>query len=479
MTSERRIAVLGAVLLTVVFAGCAAQPFVLDSRQSGAADLVPADDPDTLVGLAVSGGGSRAASFTASVLQELARQVKVDRGGRPGSLIEYVNYISSVSGGSLATAYYGINKPDRSVPVVQGGGLSQQYEDFFRRFRSDMERNYELSFIGSLLLSDATRRAQALSDTWDSSLFHHATFLDLYERERRGNSPKLILNGTSWADGRRFVLTTLPASEFSFEFAAEVLKDLQARPRAADDARELSRRVQDEFFRFRPITFEEIRADPRTLKVSLAVAASSSVPLVIGPVMFQVKGSDRRYHIGDGGLFDNQGIESLGQIFFKKLKEPASGARSKRRGLILVIDASYPFGASDEELNRATSAAELLKLDPSRVSDIMEQRARSYQLLLWGVLRGAGVVVPNEQSLRIVYLRHTDVDEAIVRSFPEGCRGSIEGEPTLEKIKVLLSRIPTRFEIDKGCHAALLAAAAKDVVAAQRASIGDFFRNVQ
>lgn len=472
MGSMHRIAVLGSAILTIVLAGCAT-PYVLDNLEPGGAGLSPTEDPDTLVGLAVSGGGSRAATFTASVLEELARQIRINDGSRQRSFLEYVNYISSVSGGSLATAYYGLNKPNRDVPVLQGDSLSERYNEFFKTFRSDMKENYELSFLGSLL-ADATRRAEDLSDTWDASLFHHATFLDLYRREQKGDSPKLILNGTSWDDGRRFVLTTLPGSEFSFEFTSELLNDLSTRAGAADDVRELRKRAQDDFFRFRPITFEEIKADPRKLKVSLAVAGSSSVPLVIGPVIFQVQGSDKRYHIGDGGLFDNQGIESLGQIFFKKLKQRASDARSKKKGLIVVIDASYPFGASDEELNKAKSAAELLKLDPSRVSDIMEQRARSYQLFLWAQLRGAGAIVPNRDSLRMIYLRHTDVDEAIVGSLPDGCRPLIEGEPTLEKIKVLLSRIPTRFEIDTDCHAPLLAAAAKNIVAANRASILGF-----
>ncbi len=217
-----------------------------------------------------------------------------------------------------------------------------------------------------------------------------------------------------------------------------------------------------------------MRADPGRLKVSVAAAASSSVPLVVGPVIFQVQGSEKKYHIGDGGLFDNQGIESLGQLFFKKLGYAARNS-SKKQGLIVVIDASYPFNANDEELNKASTALDLLKLDPSRVSDIMEQRARSYQLLLWAHLRGSGSVVPNYELLRIVYLRHTDVNEGILQSFPPGCRDLIRGEPDLAQVRDLLTRIPTRFEIDTKCHAPLLYVAAKNVVDANRSSIKGFF----
>src|SRR5712692_1995823 len=50
------------------------------------------------VGIAMSGGGSRAANFSAAVLQELERH----------GFLRYVSAISSVSGSSLTAAYYGL-----------------------------------------------------------------------------------------------------------------------------------------------------------------------------------------------------------------------------------------------------------------------------------------------------------------------------------------------------------------------------------
>src|SRR5205085_12584403 len=51
------------------------------------------------VGLALSGGGSRSANFSASCMFQLERL----------GLLEKVDYISSVSGGSLTGAYYCLN----------------------------------------------------------------------------------------------------------------------------------------------------------------------------------------------------------------------------------------------------------------------------------------------------------------------------------------------------------------------------------
>ncbi len=53
-------------------------------------------DTDFFIGLALSGGGSRATNFGSAVLWEL------DRLG----ILQHVQYISTVSGGSLAGAYY-------------------------------------------------------------------------------------------------------------------------------------------------------------------------------------------------------------------------------------------------------------------------------------------------------------------------------------------------------------------------------------
>ena len=62
---------------------------------------------ELLVFLAFSGGGTRAASFSYGVLQELANtEVVTEKGTLP--LIKEVDMISSVSGGSFTSAYYGL-----------------------------------------------------------------------------------------------------------------------------------------------------------------------------------------------------------------------------------------------------------------------------------------------------------------------------------------------------------------------------------
>src|ERR1700754_4377688 len=62
---------------------------------------------DVVIGLSFSGGGTRAAAFSYGVLSEL-EQIPVR--GAQGPMIEHVDFISGVSGGSVTAAYYGLKK---------------------------------------------------------------------------------------------------------------------------------------------------------------------------------------------------------------------------------------------------------------------------------------------------------------------------------------------------------------------------------
>ena len=95
-----RVALVGLGLL--VLTGCASAHYV-QVKRSDAIGPCAMEPPtgDTPVGVALSGGGSRAALFGAAGLQALAGVRMAD--GR--SLIEQITHLSSVSGGSLAATY--------------------------------------------------------------------------------------------------------------------------------------------------------------------------------------------------------------------------------------------------------------------------------------------------------------------------------------------------------------------------------------
>jgi NTE family protein len=77
------------------------QPYSIKSRggMTGSGDI-------TLT-LAFSGGGTRAAALSYGVLEEL-RDTTVIIDGQPRRLLDEIDSISSVSGGSFTSAYYGL-----------------------------------------------------------------------------------------------------------------------------------------------------------------------------------------------------------------------------------------------------------------------------------------------------------------------------------------------------------------------------------
>ncbi|HTO98212.1 MAG TPA: patatin-like phospholipase family protein, partial [Myxococcales bacterium] len=67
----------------------------------------PKQSDDLLLFLAFSGGGTRAAALSYGVLEELAR-TEVTLGGTRRRLLDEVDVISAVSGGSFTATYYAL-----------------------------------------------------------------------------------------------------------------------------------------------------------------------------------------------------------------------------------------------------------------------------------------------------------------------------------------------------------------------------------
>lgn len=146
--------------------------------------------PEILVLVAFSGGGTRAASFTYGVLQELAEtEILTAKGPRP--LLKEIDVISSVSGGSFTAAYYGL----------YGDRIFEDYESRFLR------QNVQGALMWKLLNpinwiklgSSAYGKADLSAAYYDKILFNNATFADLL----RPDAPVVSINSTDLATGER------------------------------------------------------------------------------------------------------------------------------------------------------------------------------------------------------------------------------------------------------------------------------------
>ena len=224
-------------LTTTLFmlAGCATRPvnppithtnpssgYRFETRQAHAIDK------ENLVVLAFSGGGTRAAAFSYGVLEFLRRTEVVGPKGNKVRLLDQIDVITGVSGGSFTALAYGL----------YGDKLFTDYEQRF------LKRDVQGEIIGRAfsptywpkLTSAGWGRSELASQLYDEILFNGATFGDL----DRGTGPLILASATDISSGSRFT--------------------------------------------FSQAIFDVICSDLNRFPLSRAAAASSAVPVVLSPI---------------------------------------------------------------------------------------------------------------------------------------------------------------------------------------------------
>ena len=451
----------------LLVAGCASAVLISFPRAGpNTSCIVPAPDGDLLLGVALSGGGSRAAVFGAAGLEALGR-LRVPGGG---SVLEQIGYISSVSGGSLAGAYYAEHKPPRETPVLTPeGAYTDEYQAFFTRFNDRVAQNFESALIWRQLSSfrwlNSALAARSLEDVLEERLLGEVTLGALSARQLRGDIPGLMINTTLFNNGRRLIMTTMPPDVARYDVFAD-LRRSAARRGVTVEFVPLSQRMWAGLLVVTPL---DLRVDPCSIPVAGAVAASASFPPLVGPITFRVEGGETYWHAGDGGLFENAGVETLYSVFLKKLQD-----KKARRALIFAFDSSYPFEVAERLLGRRSEPFSIFTYDFTRIPGIMEQRAYAYHHLFFRSLRTQGVI-PNVDTFRVIYLDHTDAQwRGDLSDLPEACRHEEPPLRTPNDVTERLAEIPTRFKIVSECDRQLLVTAAAKVVEQSRQEIEAF-----
>jgi len=226
---------------------------------------------DLLLGVALSGGGSRAALFAEAGLEALAGLRTADG----VSVLNKINHLSSVSGGSLSATYYVLKKPGRDVPVLNpDGSLSEAYRAFFDQYRTELSQDFETSLIWRQLLSfrwiNSALAARTLAEILESKLYGQARMGDLFEREKDGDTPGLIVNTTLYNNGRRLALAALPSEAFQYDFFTDLEADLKREGRQM----EMAPYIRERWKLLWPMTPLDLHVDPC---VSLVAAAASYI----------------------------------------------------------------------------------------------------------------------------------------------------------------------------------------------------------
>jgi Patatin-like phospholipase len=453
-----------ALLLT----GCAsAQAVRLPKAGADTACITPAADRDTVVGVAFSGGGSRAALFGAAGLEALGRL----RAPQGGSVLEQVSYFSSVSGGGLPAAYYALHKPPRETPVLgPDGTMTEAYQTFFADFQAKLAQDFQSALIWRQLGSfrfilNSALAARSLREILEERLLGRATFGDLSARERRGDSPRVMINSTLYNNGRRLLFTTLPPDAAQYDFVADLDRSLTSR----QITRAVPEIVKKRWETLLPVSPLELQIDPCPVPVAVAVTASASFPPLVGPITFTVGEELEYWHAGDGGLYDNLGLETLMFTFLKQLQD-----QKLRRALILSFNSSYPFSVGFRLLGRRSEPWTLFSYDFTRIPSVMEERATAYQSLFYRSLQVEGVF-PDNTTLRVIFLNHDRAKwEEDLSDLPEACRNETPPLTSPEDVQERIAELPTKFAMESECDRQLLRTAAAKVVAQNQQAIEDF-----
>jgi len=296
---NRILPVSGLLFSLAVLAGCAVMterapenaPLARVEAQKTAGGLQARGSGEVLLVLTFSGGGSRAAALAYGVLEGL-RDIPLDKAGQR-SLLDEVDMISAVSGGSITAAYYGLFGERLFTDFRQG---------FLHRNVTQELKDIVLS-AGTLtrISSETFGTGDVLDEYFRRQLYGSATLDQLLDAD----GPFVQINATDLFKGGQFGFT------------------------------------RDQF--------ALICSDVGQFPVSRAVAASSAVPVLFTPITLtnhagscgyvppawmlqglQEKGvHNRRYrianylhtylerqahpyiHLVDGGLADNLGLRAV------------------------------------------------------------------------------------------------------------------------------------------------------------------------
>lgn len=317
------------------------------------------------VGLALSGGGFRAAFYHLGVLARLA---EIDA-------LRHVEVLSTVSGGSIVGAHYYLKlkallkeKGDNDLRTDDYVSL---VEKLIEEFEAGVSSNLRMRAFGSIsalarmFFRDDYNRTVRIGELFAKTFYAKAndtptpTLRDLivtpkdaspvfsprqHNWLRHSKVPILLVNATSLNSGH------------SWQFAGSFMGEPPGLVEADIDAKGRYARVHLD----RP----EVSAGIRNFPLGSAVAASAAVPGIFSPLPMPDIYTNQHVQLVDGGVYDNQGIDTL-------LQENCS--------LILCSDACGQLNDKASPSTRFTdvlSRSNKITMERGRIVEYQDLRSR-------------------------------------------------------------------------------------------------------
>ena len=375
---------------------------------------------EPFVGLALSGGGARAAVFGAAGMKALH-----ERG-----LLAAVTHVSSVSGGGFPASYLAL------YPVPASKTAGEYFErmqdivahDYFWDVQMQQLRNPDRAFSPS-------RRLMSLQDALGRDDFlGRATFADL-PADRA-----FFFNTVSYDTGQRVALGNgvLPAPE---DTEAQSVLPVRLRSMSFSEA-------------------SQPRPAPDDFPMSLAVATSAAFPPYLGPTTLEVARAAGQppgyWHLGDGGVFENSGVETLREAVYARGPGQAATIYGFNAGMQL-----------DSNLSKNTLDISIWSRDVTRLVDVLTEYATSHRETMFDVLDEK-----HRMDINFVDFNYMDIARLTKSGNPphprwltwRGWNHATAADRAQSATPAEhLAKIPTAFKISPG-NRELIAAAAEDLV---------------
>lgn len=275
-----------------------------------------------IVGLALSGGGKRSAAFSYGVLRGL-RDYKIEIDGHETSLLNEIDTIASVSGGSFTAAYYGLNR-DRIFADYEREFLKRDIEAYIYGM-------YLLPWHWAWLVNPLYGTNDQMAKIYDDLMFHGATYADLL----KNGKPFVSINATDIGYGVVF-----PFTQDQFDL---ICSDLSSYPLARAVAASNGFPVL-----FTPITLTNYAArcggrEPPWVKRTFDAGPMSRQRALAEFARLYLDPQKTEYvHLMDGGIADNMAMRQMINTVFAFGENAAAfrrvGADRARRIVLISAD---------------------------------------------------------------------------------------------------------------------------------------------
>lgn len=238
--------------------------------------------------VALSGGGTRAAAMAYGVLEEL-RDTPVVVDGQQERLLDQVTHISSVSGGSFTSAYYGL----------YGDKIFEDFENEF--LLKNVEGDLTRSVLNPFHWFGRKGRTERSAEYYNKILFHDATFADMMQPGR----PMIVINASDLAYGVRF--------SFIQDYFSLLCSDIRDFPVASAVTASSAVPIV-----FNPVVVEnysgcpEFQGPPQAIE--MAKHSEEFAQIMEGLRSYNDKENRKFIHFVDGGITDNMGLRAMSDV---------------------------------------------------------------------------------------------------------------------------------------------------------------------